>query len=1123
MQIFTICKPSPMQQKWLRKLFITMKLTTFLMILGCVQLHAAVFSQTINLSERNVSLETVFSKLEKQSGYTFFTKLELIQAMPKVNVSFKNATLTEALDQLLSKLSLSYSIVDKTVVIKPSVTLFENINKVAPVLVIGTITDEKDIPMPGVNIKVKGTDLRVVSDANGKFRILVTGVDVVLQISYIGYVTQEFKVSNIKSPFIIKLKVASSDLDQVQILAYGTTTKRLSTGNTFTIKSEEIEKNPVPNILQVLENRVPGLSVVQNSGQVGGSFTVRVRGMNGFNNIDPLYIVDGVAFPAGGNNYNPNGQPGGLPTLQNNRGRGVAGQLGGNALNYINPNDIESIDVLKDADATSIYGSRGAYGVILITTKRGKAGKPRLSININRALSVTGTFPDLLNTADYLTIRREAFKNDGLTPGASDLDVNGTYPEDAYTNFAKEITGSTASTTRLNASYSGGTDLTSYSVSGTYNDQGNVLRSSGYSRDGGLRFNLGTLTPNKKFGFDLNGSYNSTVNTMTPYDFTGDAAVLRAPNAPSYFNPDGTLNWKVPSNPFGYLNTIYKGVTNNMLANATFNYRPAKGLTIKAVLGFNSLSGDELRALPSTVFDPATAPATINSNMVSASNIYNIRTMSFEPYANYVTKLGHEGTLTVNAGATFQDKLNYQSVITGSGYVADARLNNPAAGTTVSSTFNKYVTRYMGYFSSIGYNWANKYILSLSGRYDGSAKFGPEHRFGTFGSVAGAYIFTEEKWIKETLPFLSFGKLKASYGTSGGDGIPTYLYIATYSTGTAYLGNTVFTTNSIANGDLHWEFNKKRDFGLTLGFFKDRITLDLDYYKNTSSDQLINQPLSSITGATTIAINSAAVIQNTGYEFSLSSNNIENKNFKWSTSAVLTIPNSKLISFPPGLALPSVNYVVGLPLSNVKLYNYIGVDPETGYYNYINAAGVKGAYNVLAGGLGTNDKTENLNVGVKYFGSISNSFSYKQLSLDFTFALQNKVGPNFQGSISYLPGSYNQNLTTWALDRWQNPGDITNVPRATTNLLVNLLAPNNFKQSTGAYERITYARLQNVNISYSLSNSFLKRINLNNLRIFLQGQNLLTISKYGSLDPENLSLTILPPLRVFSLGLNFSL
>jgi len=1084
-----------------------------------MQVSASTFGQRISMNHKNVLLKHVLKEIRKQSGYNVLYEGKAFQKNQKVTVSVTAASIEEALELTLKGLDLKYEITGKSIsiiadkkpVIEPIIEQFPDID------IKGKVLDENGEPLADATVSVSGTNKIVKTDQNGIFQLRNLDEKTVLSVSHVGYIRQEIKAKDLGNSGVISMKLASTDLDQVQIQAYGTTTKRLNTGSISTITSAEIEKNPVPNVLQAIQNRVPGLQIIQNTGQVGGAFTVRVRGLNGLNMMDPLYVVDGVPYPAGGLNYNPNGQPGGLPTLSNNRGSGTLSQRGGNALNYINPEDIESINVLKDADATSIYGSRGAFGVILITTKRAKAGKPKLAVTVNQALTMPSTFTELLNTQDYLMLRREGKANDGRALTIEDLDLNGTYPEDAYTNWAKELTGKAANTTRINTTYSGGSDMTSFSISGNYNDQGNVMRKKGYNRDGSLNLQFHNTTPNQKFSLDLSALYSSTVNTMIPYEFSGDIAMLRAPNAPSYFYPDGSMNWESGLNPYSYMNTVYKGVTNNLLGSTTLSYRPVKGLTLKLLTGYNLLSGNELRANPTTVFAPNYANKAQESN--SSSNQYSIRTWSIEPFATYITDIS-KGRLAITAGATWQDKLNTQTTITGTGFLADARLNNPSAGTTLTHRYNQYTARYEGYFGSINYNWLNKYIMTLSARYDASTRFSPENRFGLFGSAGLAYIFTEEKWIKENLTFLSFGKLKGSYGVSGGDGITLYQYLSTYSTGPSYLGNSTFINNGLANPNLHWEHTSKFNIGLTLGLLKDRLTLDVDYYNNVNKDLLVPQPISSVTGFTTISQNSPAKTRSNGIELALNSTNISHKNFSWSTNLILTIPKTKLVSYPTGLALSNTNWVVGEPLTNMKVYNYAGVDPQTGVYHYINAAGVKGPF---ISALTQADRTANVDAAPKYFGSITNTISYKSLSIDFTFSLVNKIGFNYAGRVGHLPGILNQNSTKHALQRWTTPGQVTDVPKASSDFFYSFASMDAFRQSSGAYERLVYSRLQNVNIAYKLSNAFFRKLKIQNMRIILSGQNLLTISKHTDLDPENTTLNALPPLRVFNLGLNFTL
>jgi len=1101
-----------------------MKLTVLIIFVGLLHVSAASRAQLITVTGNNLSLSKLFKEIKRQSGYSFLYDENLVDAFPNVNVEISQANINEVLGKLLAGKPLEYLIIDKSVVIRLKDQSQENGQKSLSRVIYGKIVDEGGLPLPGVTITATGKDNKStrqwVSNERGEFTMVILDETLTVKFSFVGYNSQIFAVADMKSPFHLVMKPSSSSLDQVQVLAYGTTTKRLNTGSTYTITSEEIAKNPVPNVLQALNNRVPGLSIVQGTGQVGGSFTVRVRGINSIGNtIDPLYIVDGVPYPAGGNNNNPNSVPGGLPFLQNNRNSGTSAQLGGNALNYINPDDIESIDILKDADATSIYGSRGAYGVILITTKKGKAGKPKVTFNINQSVSTVSSTPKLLNTDDYLMIRREALKNDGLTVGPNDFDLNGTYSPTAYTNWAKVLLKS-APSTKINANYSGGNELTTFSISGNYDNYGNVELHNGFNRDGSLRLQVSNLSPNRKLSIDVTGLFTSTVNTMTPYDFTGDGTNLRAPNAPSYFNPDGSLNWNASgdnTNPYSYLNAQYRSLVNNILGSTTLSYRPVKGLTIKAVVAYNYLSGKEFRGLPSTVFNPATT--NVSNSLTSTLNNFSIRTVSFDPYISYDTRVS-KGQLTVSAGGSLQDKLNDQTVLAGTGFVNDSRLNNPTIGISTSNSYNSTLYRYDGLFGILRYNWKSKYIINFNGRYDGSTRFGDGHRYGFFGSVAGAYIFTEEKWIKEHLSFLSFGKIRGSYGTTGGDGIPNYQYLPTYSTNATYQGNPTYINNGLANKDLHWETDKKRDIGITIGLLNDRITLDAGYYKNIVTGSLSQLPLTNPTGFAYIFFNSDAKSQSTGWEFSATSTNIHTKTFNWTSNFALTVPRTKLLYYPPGQALTNSNLVEGQPLTNMKLIKYDGVDPQTGNYVFENAAGTKSGF-ILSPALA--DRNQNIDVSARYLGSISNTISYKNFSLDFTFSFQNKIGLTYQGSLSALPGTINQNETSWALDRWQNPGDITNVPKPTTNLLTSLFGQTTFRQSTGAYAPITFARLQNASFAYTLPVGLQKKLGLSNTRIFINGQNLFVISKFRDLDPENPSFSSLPPLRVVNVGLNVTL
>jgi TonB-linked SusC/RagA family outer membrane protein len=1061
---------------------------------------------------QGVSLKLALQKLEQQTGYTFFYPSEKVEQYNGITLSARQRTIAATLELLLANTKLDFKQQSNgMIVIYEPVQVQIQQKKQQLIYVNGTVVDEHNEPLPGVTIKVRHTMQAWTTNSKGIFRVVSLTDDAILEFSFIGFQTQAYTIKQLaeREKVVIVMKADLSSLDEVQITAYGQTTRRLNTGNQVTVTAEEISRNPVPNVLQALQGRVPGMFIQQQSGQPGRPFDIKIRGTNTISgNGYPLIVVDGVAYPGAR-----------LPFISG----GLTGiQQGGNGLNYLNPQMIESIDVLKDADATSIYGSRGGYGVILITTKKGKAGAPSFNLNSYTGVTTRGRAPELLNTADYLMLRREAFKNDNVTPNAASPDVNGTWSETAFTDWTKEYIKDYAVTSNTYANYSGGSDNINYLVGGNYTIQNGIEKGKGSNRAGGLNFNINSSTSNKKLTLTFGGSYSSTVNTTVPFDPTDQSSITSAPNAPSFLNPDGTLNWTdYTSNPVAGLNLIYKNVTNNLLSNTQIRYNPVKGLTIQGSFSFNQLSGKELRAQPSSYYNPNQAFFT-----TSTLNMYNISTWTFEPNANYVTSLGKKGKLSLTVGGTMQKYSSNYNFVTGNDILSNDLLYNPTFANTanISTSYNEVPRRYLGYFGIINYNWADKYILNLTGRYDGSGKFGKNNQFGSFGSAAVAYIISSEPWFANALPFVSFAKIRSSYGTVGGDGIPDYAFLNRFVTGAAYQTQLSITPNSLANPNLQWEKNQKGEVGLTLEFIKSRISIDAAYYYAKTTNQLVPQILSGVTGFAGITINRDAVIKNYGYEFVLNTRNINSRDFTWSSSINFSVPRSILKEYPGIEASGTINYELGKSVTGVKVYKFVGVNPETGNFNFTNAAGVTGEFMPLLGPVqldAVKDRTEFVDLAPKYYGGFNNSFRYKNFSLDVLFTFTNRLGKNLLGAQLFTPGFFNQNLPLVALTRWQKPGDITNVPKASQGLSAFLMQ-NNFVNSTGAYESALYARLSNLNFSYDLPGSIVKKAHLTGLKVYVQGQNLFTISKYGGLDPENLGAGM-APLRVFTAGLNLTL
>jgi TonB-linked SusC/RagA family outer membrane protein len=1107
-----------------------------IMLFTCLCASSAAFCQEINLSVKNESLETVFSRLEKQSGYTFFYKIESIRALPKISLEIRHATLQKALELCLQNEPLSWSIVQKTVVIKSKEEPAQQSGSGAaqqpsPVMVQGKVVDDAGAGLPAVTISLKGTRLVWTTKLDGAFTsVLLQNASgqkqqLVLVFSSVGYVTREVPVTGTGKLLIVGLKPSVNTLDEIQTTAYSKTSKRFNTGDITTITSEEIARNPVPNVLQALQGRVAGMFVTEQTGEANGSFQVQIRSLNSLsggaassvnivpNGAQPLYIVDGVEYPGAG----------GVP-ITNGPNGGVQAQDGGNALNYLDPSQFESISVLKGADATAIYGSRGAFGVIIITTKKAKAGNPSLNVNVYHGISELASHPKLMNTQQYLALRHNAFANDGTTPGSADYDVNGTYDSTKNTDWEKFFLGGHAPTTKVYANYSGGSANSNFLIGAHYSTLGDVELSKGSVRDGGMNFSLNAGTNDKKFTMALSGSYSTNVDDMVPVDFSGTTGVLQAPDAPSLYLPNGLLNWATGFNPAAILNSIYKNTTNNLLANTSLTYTPLRGLSFIASGGYSLISAKEFNGQPSAVFNPAVP---VGTQAASILNTYNIRTLSADPRAQFSRVFWRKLNLDVIAGGSIRDQEKEQTQISGRGFLNDELLLDPASAATanLSAKYTTLPNRYIGGFASIKAIWAEKYILEVNGRRDGSSLFGNDRQFGNFGSVAGGWIISEEPWFKGLRSVIDFLKLKGSYGLVGASAIAPYSYINTYQVNSNnYEGGLGLTPQNLSNPYLHWETDKNAEAGLNIDLFKGAINIDAVYYLDRASDQLTSQPLSSITGFTSFVINSPANIRTNGTELTIITHNFRKRDFTWDTKINFTAPRSKLIAYPGINSLVSnVNYEVGKPITGIKLFKFAGVDPATGVYNFYNAAGKKGEYEPIFSPTQLDpvaDKTQFVDLAPKFYGGILNSFTYKNFSMDFLVTVTDRIGPNYEAYQSLPLGQVNANAPAdLAAKRWMKPGDVTTVPKATASFLA-LLDQNNFISSTGAYSPATYARLQNLSISYRIPARITQRAHVSALSVYVAGQNLLTVSKYGDLDPENMSVGHMPPLRVFTGGLN---
>ena len=1124
MQLKHLCGSPLFKRDLLTKTKLVMKLTTILILSISLHVSGKSYAQNkITYSGKDVPLSKIISIIEKQTNYVFFYDRELIKEI-KISVSVKDASVEELLDQCLKDIPLIYKIVDKTIIIKGKV---DNINKVrnensVPVFidVKGKVLNEKGEPLIGASIQIKGERKGTETDKDGNYEIRKVPENSIVIVSFMGYSNKEVMISG-GSFYIVTLQISTNPLDAIQIIAYGTTTERLNTGNVFTVKREDIEKQPVANPLLALEGRVPGLQITQGSGINGTGVTVRVQGLNSIQGgNDPLIVIDGVPYSAqmlattSGGPYQILGKSGGSHSVATGNG---------NPLSYINPNDIENISVLKDADATSIYGSRAANGAILITTKKGKSGKDNIELDFQEGWGKTSPKLKMLNTKEYLEMRHEALNNDGLNPDPTyDYDLT-LWDTTRYTDWKKQLTGGASQYTNINGSISGGTSRAQYLVGATFHRETTVFQSDFSDQKASVHFNLNTVSPNQRFHFQISGSYMHDLNQLPQLDISAYTYTL-APDAPPLKSSDGSLNWAPDpnghsswSNPLASLNNNYRNSTDNLVSSASLRYLLFPGLMISSDFGYNSLESKEYYPFSLQSIAPDYRSLYLRTADYTNSSI---KSVIVEPQINYKRQLGI-GRVNLLVGATIQQNNSDGNHLEGIGYPTDGSLMNisSAANISVVSSLNS-VYKYAAIFGRLEYSLKNEYIFSISSRRDGSSRFGPANQFQNFSSIAGAWIFSEEAFFKKKTPILTFGKLKASYGTTGSDQIGDYSYLNLYTTvsgiSVPYQGITSLGVLGLSNPYLQWEETRKASFGLDLGFFHDRVMLSSVYARNQSSNELLSYALPIIVGAQSVVRNFPATVQNESWEFSLNTNNIKSDKFLWNTSITLTVPKNKLVSFP-NLSKSSYasTLLIGQPISVIKAFHFLGANDSTGIYQFQSKGGPTNDPVV-----GTDDNAI-INTMPKIYGGIQNSFRYKRIQFDLYFQFVKQQSPSFFnfGNPNNPPGIANNNQPNTILNRWRKIGDNKDIQRYNSDGSIYTQWLDAEFSSDASYSDASYIRLKNLSFSYSLPEALIQKTGLKSFKINVLVQNFLTFTKYKGIDPETQAAN-LPPLKIIVFGLH---
>lgn len=1065
--------------------------------------------ERVTIVAKNTPLRNVFKSITKQTGLYLFYSPEVVNVQEKVTLDVRQQPVDAVLTKILEDKGLVWIYNGNAITIRTKEKEEKKrISSVAdsttnPIqIIVGKVMDANGNAIPGATILVKGTKEGATTDPEGNFSLPNVHRNDWLQVSSIGFETREMPVQG--SSMQVKLNVVVNDLDETVVIAYGKSTKRMLTGNISSIKAEEIEKQPVSNPLAALQGRVPGMVITQQTGVPGGSFTVAIRGRNSIRaeGNDPLYIIDGVPYPS---------------SFPSSNGSAIIGQ--GSPFNFLNPADIASIDVLKDADATAIYGSRGANGVILITTKKGTVGNMKLTARYYTGVGKVPKRLDLLNLGQYLQMKHEAFQNDGAVPGASDYAINGAWDTTKSTDWQRELIGGTANYTDAQASISGGTDMVQYVVSSGYHRETTVFPGSANNNKGSVHFNLNGSSPNKKLNLLISGSYVMDNNRLPTFDLT--PSIFLPPNAPALYTSDGKLNWQNSTwnNPLSPLYKEYNNNTDNLTANVTASYEILKSLEFKTSVGYSKILTNAVNTNPKSANDPA-----FNTPRTARFEDNKFKSTIVEPQLNYKNSFG-KNKFSVLLGGTLLHNRYTGRLISASGYATDELLKsvNGASSISVYETQNKEY-KYAAVFGRLNYEYDGKYIVNLTGRYDGSSRFGPGKRSHFFHAVGMGWLFSREKFIQENLGFLTLGKLRFSYGETGNDQIADYGYLDLYSFIdflNPYQGTQGLVPVGLLNDNYSWEVNKKLEVGLELSMFNDRIYISTSYFRNRSSNQLIGYTLPTITGFGNVIANRPALVQNKGYEIVITSSNINNGKFRWNTSFNISTTKNKLLEYPNLEGLPEADFfVIGESLNILKRYKFSRVNPETGIYEFIDAQGKPTSKPSYA-----TDRVAIVDRMPKFYGGLQNTVSYRSFSLDFLFQFVKQNGYDSELFGVDAPGRLNTyNPSQKVLERWQKPGDQTTIQKFTQSGYGNASQAYYFaSQSDRAYIDASFIRLKNVSLSYEFPKKLKERVRVDDLKVFFQAQNLLTITGYKGLDPETQSVTSLPPLRVLTIGAQITL
>jgi TonB-dependent starch-binding outer membrane protein SusC len=939
----------------------------------------------------------------------------------------------------------------------------------------GVVTDKTDgLPVIGATVQVKGTATGTATDLEGRYSISASpGQTIVFR--FIGMKTQEIAIGD-AGTVNIEFELDNVGLDEIIVVGYGSAIKRELTGAITKVETKGIAEMPTASFESAIQGKTSGVFIEQASGKLGETVKMRIRGSSSVSaNNQPLYVVDGVPITTE-NLSNTDNQP-------------------TSPLADLAMTDVESIQILKDASAAAIYGSRASNGVVIIQTKRGKTGATKFDVQYTTGISEPSHLVNWLNADQYLELFNESMDNvsvDGLVWGwlpkedIWEMYVGSAWDDGYDTDWQKEAFQK-GSLNRINVSASGGSDNTRYYTGISYDDTKGILRGNNMNKMS-ARINLDQKATEKlSFGVQMNVIRTEMERVQNDNAFaTPLQLVAQSPLTPVYDPETGELN----------TNTIYynglislRDETNNQtsyrsLANLNASYNILKNLAFKSEFGTDIYDLREKNFW---------GRKTITGGPAGEAQNRSVRVINYN-WENYLAFDKSFGVHHLNAvgGMSYQQSNTMGSNIIAKGFPSDDFTN--IASATEATTFSSWeeATSYLSYFARANYKINEKYFFTLSGRIDGSSRFGPDNRFGFFPAASAGWIITQEDFMEGIKDMLSYLKVRASYGITGNSGIPDYAHLALYD-GVNYAGRIGTEATQLRSRELGWENTSQLDIGLDFGFFNNKLTGEFDYYQKLTTDLLLFRTLPATSGFEGVW-NNVGELENKGIEFSLHSNNLSGK-FIWTTDFNLAFNRNKILNIDgPEITPNAINYVIeGQPIGVFNIVKYAGVDPENGdalYYIDADSDETTNNYNLASPQVVGSPNPD-------FTGGFNNYFEFAGFDLNvlISFVYGNMIY-NGAGNYQSANGDWFDNQTIDQMDRWQNPGDITDVPQA------RLGDGNGTKVSSRYLSDGSYIRFRNVNLGYTVPKSLTDRLKMSSVRIYAGVQNLYTLTKYKGWDPE---------------------